>query len=839
MDIFRYTIQPVADIIHALRTDGEAGLDEQEVSQRLKQYGRNTLSAHSVQWWRILIRQYASSFMYLLMGAALLAFALQELSDGIIIMLFIFINTTLGFYQEYHSEKTIQLLKKYVAPSATVIRKGVRVRVPTETLVPGDRIVLTTGDQVPADVRFLEINDLTIDETMLTGESVPVQKIANVLPAIATGYHEALNIGFSGTLVVNGEATAVVLTTGDRTVAGGIAHLTNETKHSSNFQRGINRFSRFILQLVGVTLLLIIGAHLFLKNGQVNIVELLLFAITLAVSVIPEALPVVTTFALSRGAKQLAKKNVVVKRLSAVEDMGSIEILCTDKTGTLTENVLTVAGTYPPSHHDVLLYANLAVSDTEKEKHEPFDLAVEKALSAEDRTRLTDYTRRAELPFNPELKRNAVVIEHDHTTELITRGAPEVILALCTRMNGAQKKEVQQWIVNEGRKGHRLLGIAKKKIAADAIDDMEHMHTQFSFVGMISFVDHVKPTTIPAVQRAEALGVRITMITGDSREVAGAVGYEIGLIDSPEHVMTAAEFDALSDQEQQQAVERFSVFARFAPEDKYAIIQLLQKKYEVGFLGEGINDAPGLKAAGVSLVVQSAADIAREAADIILLESSLAVIVDGIQEGRTVFANITKYITGTLSSNFGNFFAVAIASLLIPFLPMLPLQILLVNLLSDFPMIAISTDTVDPAELRAPKKYNVHEIILLATILGCISTIFDFIFFGLFVHQGAGVLQTNWFMGSILTELVFLFSIRTKGFFLLSQRPSRPLLLLTVTAMLTTIILPFTSLGQHTFHFIPPTAVQLGIILSLVCIYFICTECVKVLYHKHRKFVTN
>lgn len=360
-----------------------------------------------------------------------------------------------------------------------------------------------------------------------------------------------------------------------------------------------------------------------------------------------------------------------------------------------------------------------------------------------------------------------------------------------------------------------------------------------TLVGLLSFVDPIKPSAKKAVEQAEKLGVKIKILTGDSQEVAGAVAYQIGLIKKTTDVITGEILDNLPDEEKTLAVEKNSVFARVSPDQKYNIIKLLQENNEVGFLGEGINDAPALKIANVGLVVDSASDIARESTDIILLKKSLEVIIDGIKEGRKVFANTIKYIKATLASNFGNFFAVATASLLIDYLPMLPLQILLLNLLSDFPMIAIATDNVDSQELQKPKSYNLKEIAFLATVLGIVSTVFDFIFFAMFYRIGPAVLQTNWFIGSILTELILLFSIRTKFIFFKAKPPSRILYWLSGLAILVTVILPFTGFGQTVFKFTRPQANQLWLIFGLVICYFIITEIVKHFYYRLEEHKEN
>jgi len=836
LNSLQYTVKSTAEIEKKLKTSISSGLSNKEAQERLEQYGKNEISGQAVRWWEILLRQFKSAFIYLLLGASILAFILGEIIDAGMILLFLLISAALGFYQEYRSERTLQLLQQYVALHAKVFRNNKINIIRSQEIVPGDIIILETGDKIPADVRFIETYDATVDETILTGESVPIKKTSKSLPQSVKELYRAANLGFSGTMLVNGKAKGIVIATGKQTAMGRITCLTVETKRVSNFEKGIAKFSKFILRLIVITLIFVFLANIAVKGEGADIVHLLIFSIALAVSVIPEVLPVVATFSLARGAKRLAKRKVVIKRLSAIQDLGGIEILCTDKTGTLTENTLTVAETYPQAASKILLYANLATTSPQKKKLEPFDLALQKKSTKTQQASIAQYQRLFDIPFDPVRRRNSVLVAKNGRKELVIRGAPEIVLDLCKNLSSKEKQVINKWIIQQGIQGRRLLAIAKKNISSPNLNlsfkQVQALEIKFDFLGIIAFIDPIKSTAVAAVKRAGTLGVRIKVITGDSKEVAGAVACQIGLVSSPDQVITGQELETLSALKQREAVNAYSVFARVSPEQKYNIIQLLQEKHKVGFLGEGINDAPALKIAGVSLVVQSAADIAREAVDIILLQKDLKAVVDGIKEGRRTFANITKYIKATLASNFGNFYAIAIASLFVPFLPMLPIQILLVNLLSDFPMIAIATDTVDRKELAGPKKYDVKDIIFIAVILGIVSTVFDFMFFGFFYQISPKVLQTNWFIGSILTEIVFLFSIRTKGVFFKSQKPSSLLLWLTGGAFIVTIALPYTAIGQKIFHFTPPTAAHLLIILAIVSAYFIVSEIVKLFYYK-------
>ena len=811
------------------------GLDSTEAATRLAEDGANEIASHEAGPWQLFLRQLRSPFIYLLVGAALISFGMGDIVEGALIILFVCINTILGFSQEYHSVHALNLLKQFVVKHARVKRGGHEETILSRDLVVGDIILLEAGDLVPADARLMETQAFVVDETILTGESVQVNKLADPLPTATEQAYEASNIVFSGTTVVSGRGQAVVIATGTHTAMGTISHLTAETKHESSFEKGIGRFSLFILRLVLVTLVGLFVAHLILRGQNSHPLELILFSIALAVSVIPEALPIVTTISLSKGAMRLAKNKVVVKRLSAIEDLGSIEVLCTDKTGTITENRMRVEGTHGQNPEATLRYATLASSclgDTTRQANNAFDIALWQTQKGTEQRELCKRVRLAEIPFDPTRKRNSTLVQDGKVAILIIRGAPEAILPSCFAKDDPDEQAALAWAAEQGHDGKRVLTVATKAMGAAKTYDPHQEEHGFTFQGIIAFEDPIKASTPRALKEAQQLGVAVKILTGDSPEVAGTVAKTIGLISSHEEVLTGAAFMAMDEETQLEAARTHHVFARVSPEEKHAIIGCLEKQFEVGFLGEGINDAPGLKIANVGIVVQGASDIAREAADVVLLHQSLEVIIGGIREGREVFANTLKYIKATLASNFGNFYAVAISSFFIPTLPMLPIQILLLNLLSDFPMIAVATDAVDKEELLSPRSYHVRDIIKLATLLGIVSTLFDFMFFGLFFRGDAAILQTNWFVGSILTELVFIYSIRTKLPFWRARRPSTLLTGLTVSAAITTIVLPYTRIGQTAFHFHPPSTAHLVMIFSLVATYFVTTELAKLGYER-------
>lgn len=836
MSAIKYSSRKMEEIFKELSASSK-GLANSEAEKRIKEYGRNELAKRKVYWHDILLRQFKSSFIYLLLGAAILYFMMGQIIDGSLILLFVAINAVLGFYQEHQSENSIKLLEEFVARQARVVRNGKEEMIDSRLIVPGDIVMIEAGDIIPADIRFFKENDLVIDESVLTGESLPIKKISEELEKEATEIYEAGNIGFSGTTVVSGMGEGVVLATGKNMTIGEITRLTAEAARESSFEKGVGKISGFILRLMLLTLIFIFLANLFIKGSEADAGSLIVFSLALAVSVIPEALPIVITFSLSGGAMRLAKNKVVAKRLSAIEDLGSVEVLCTDKTGTLTENELTVADISGDSKEQAVFSASLAFSLMEKKLKRPnnaFDLALFNKLSGKEKKELDNYKRINEMPFDPIRRRNSVLVGKDNKRKLIVRGAFENIICFSKNINKSKEKEITDWASEEGKMGRRVIAVAEKEIL-NTNDDYEISDEEkdLNFIGLISFVDPLKKTAKAAINKAKALGVKVKILTGDSPFVAGAVGYEIGLALSPGMVITGEDLEKMDHKGQVEAAEKYFVFARVSPRQKYNIIQLLQENNEVGFLGEGINDAPALRIASVGLAVQGAADIAREAADIILLKKDLQVIVDGIKEGRRTFVNTVKYIKATLASNFGNFYAVAISSLFIGFLPMLPLQILLLNLLSDFPMVAIATDNISEEELKKPKSYDIKEIALLATILGVVSSVFDFIIFGLFYKISPGVLQTNWFMASILTELVFIFSLRTKKLFFKGERPSGAMIYLTIMAIIATVAIPFTKFGQDVFKFVRPSGNHLAIIFTVVIVYFIITETVKLMYYKY------
>ena len=817
----------------ALFSVHEEGLTSEEAKRRLQKAGANELTLKTTGWFPILLRQFASAFIYLLFAAAVVALLLGEYVDAGVVLLFLLINAFLGFYQEFRAEAALQLLQEFVERKTRVRRGGKEVSILVRDVVPGDIVLLDAGDMLPADGYFIRGDAPMVDESPMTGESQPAQKHAGKCKTSPKDFFEAANIGFARTTLVSGDAELLVFATGRETEVGAIAQKMDAAESPSAFEEGISKFSKFILKLVLATVPLVFLLHALVSGDGVSSGEFLLFSIALTVSVIPEALPLVTTISLSRGALLLAKKHVVPRRLSAIEDLGSIDVLCTDKTGTITENKLTIAEIY--GKKSAILYYALMATVSDRDVRSVQNHVFDAALLAEDhgveRSKLAGITRIDEIPFDPIRCRESVLVSHAHRRYLVSRGAPERIFY---DKHNEETKTALAWAKNEGEKGRRVLAVAFKEIHdTKKVTILESDEKGMTALGMVSFADPLKHSTKKAVLHAKKLGVNVKIITGDSCEVAGWVGVEAGILNFPSKVLLGDEFMRMTPEGKSEAVETYDVFARTTPVQKFAIIKELEEKHLVGFLGEGFNDAPALKMAHVGIAVLGASDIAQDASDIVLLNRSLEVVVDGIREGRRIFANSMKYIRATLTSNFGNFYALAFSSLFIPFLPMLPIQILLLNLLSDFPMITIATDNVDESELKRPRGYQVGELTTIAVVLGVVSTLFDFAFFGYFMQFEPAVLQTMWFMGSILTELVLLFSIRTALPFWKAKEPSPMVLWLTLSVMVFTVAIPYIPLFREIFGFVTPTAAHLGMALFLVALYFVSTEIAKLLFYKY------
>lgn len=822
-----YASMRTEDVIALLKTSATQGLSESEASKRYALFGANTLPNETPHLWNFILNQIKSPFLYLFAVACIVYTGIGEYANAAIILIIITINFLLTVYEEYRAYHNIQLLKRYLISHATVVRSGVAVRVDSNTLVPGDIITLQLGDKIPADCRFISTEHVTVDESSLTGESVPIDKIATPSQTVIQTIFDAHTIGFAGTIVSSGRATAIVYATGIHTEFGHIALSTQQKTRQSDLATSTQSLASFILKLVIAVVVITFLIRTLIQGYPISITELFIFSAALAISVIPEALPLVTTLSLSQGAVKLAHLGIIVKRLSALEDLGTMQILCTDKTGTLTENSMTVVSMYPEHSRSALTTFGKTLSATfhTKKNEKGFESAVWQELTPAERDEASHITLLKEMPFDATTKKVVSLIKNDTEYTLITRGAPEVIFELCT-ISADQQTLLREWIQQEERKGNRVLAIAQKKVDGP-LDNLNNQQ-EYTLTGLITFTDPIKKTAHTALERAHNLGVRIKILSGDSPSVCETVAQTLGILDTNDHAITGAAFSALPSNEQKlHSADTCSVFARFSPEQKYELITILSQQYAVGYLGDGINDAPSLKTAHVGLSVDNAADISRDAADIILLKKNLSVIVDGIQAGRVVFINTLKYITITIVANFGNFFAIVLALFFLDYIPLLPTQLLIINLIPDIPTTCIATDTVPNQDLKEIPHYSTRAITRTALILGLLSNSFDIFFFLLFKNKPMALFRTCWFVFSILSEIVLIFALRTKQPFLHGNWASLPLIISSLIAAGITLWLPFSTLGQRTLQFVAIPWHYLIFIIGMTSLFFVANQLMK------------
>ncbi len=830
MPFSQYTNKNAQETLKLLKTS-ENGLNFGEVSARQKEFGKNVLGKKESRAFVIFFRQLKSPLVYLLFIATAVSFFMGEITDGFVILAIILLNSILGFIQEYKSEKTIQKLARLVSPRVMVRRHGQEGVIKNCEIVPGDIAILRCGDIVPADLRIIKSESLAVSEENLTGEVYPIEKNSNALPKEEKELTKSKNILFTGSHLTSGKAEGVVLAIGSQTVMGEIANQSAAIEEKSSFEKYVDKFSKFILKTTGITLILLFIAIVVINHFE-NLDKFLLFAIALSVGIIPEALPLIIAFTLSRGAGHLAKHHVVVRKLAAIEDLGNIEVLCTDKTGTITQSALVVDKIEGSEPRKVALYSLLASSVFERVEHEivdSFDAAINKKANSIASTQLKNYRKIWEQPFDPDLRYNAVLVLEKSSNKkiLIVRGAAESLFKMAVPLNNLA--EISQKIEKYSAAGHRNLVCVYKEISANF--DPKKDLSNLIYAGFLVFLNPLKSTSRETITKAKQLGVDVKILTGDDPRVAGYIGRETGIMTNGEKVYTGEILEKLSALEFEKAVLKNHIFARCNPTQKYKILETIKKKKSVGFLGEGINDAPSLKLADVGLVVESGSDVSREVGDIILLKSDLKVIVDAILEGRKIFANIEKYIKTTLVGNFGNYYSMAVFAIILPFLPMLPVQILLLNLLSDFPSFAIASDRVDVEETRRPEHYNIKHLAAICVILGLVSTFFDFVFFGFFYKTGPEFLRTMWFIESILTEIFAILSLRSRRVFWRASRPSKTLIALFIFTFFVTIFIPFSGL-REIFHFTRPTMPAIFLVLVIVIAYFFVTEAVKLAYYR-------
>lgn len=825
-----------------------AGLDAAEAARRLADHGSNVVARARGRAARdILLRQFTSPLILVLIAAAVVSRYLGEPVEATVIVAIVLVNAALGFLQEYRAERALRALQRFVTHMATVRRGGAPVEVPAEALVPGDVVCLEIGDVVPADVRLLVLDDLSSDESILTGESVPVAKRTGPVSAAATLPHELTNVAFMGTSIASGYGEGVVITTGERTLFGRTAATTERRPRETEFQRSIRRFSDLLLVVILVMTAFVFAANALLGKG---VFDSLLFAIALAVGITPEVLPVIVTIALSNGALRMAREKVVTRRLMSVEDLGNVDTLCCDKTGTLTtgtvslHDYLDVDGARDP---DLVRASLLCASGTARSGAatgaNALDSAVWRSEAAQPllptlgRWQVVDRNE-----FDFERRRMSALVRDGDDAALLVKGSPEAVLAVSTgvRRGGRQvpltpdlKAELQQRFTGYEDQAYRVLALARKAMTREETSRADE--TDLILLGFLLFLDPPKPEAAASLQLLAKLGVDIKVISGDSPVVTRRICSDVGLSIAHDRVVTGSDLAALDPDGISQVVRGHNVFARVTPEQKYRLVECLGAAgHVVGFLGDGVNDVPALKAADVGICVDTGADIAKDAADIILLRKSLRVLAHGIIAGRKTFANITKYVLNTVSANFGNMTTVAVSSLFLAFIPLLPSQILLNNLVSDLPLVTISTDTVDADSLQRPRHWDLGLIARFMVGFGLLSVLFDLTLIGgllYVIRADAALFRTAWFVESACSEILVTFAIRTRGPFFRSA-PSRTLLVASLVTAAAAFVLPFTSLGRNYFAFVPLPGRLLLFVGGILAAYFVSAEVVKRRYYR-------
>ncbi|MDQ6697657.1 MAG: magnesium-translocating P-type ATPase [Actinomycetota bacterium] len=808
----------------------ERGLTSGEASARLDRFGPNVLSEHRVTAWGVLVRQLRNPLLILLLAAAAVSAATGDTIDGGIIAAIVVLSVGLGFVNEYRSEVAVAALHANIHHEALVWRDGTQQSVDVREVVPGDVVSLRVGDLVPADVRLIEVNQLECDEAVLTGESMPAPKTAAA--ASSDSAVDLPSCAFMGTVIHQGSGTGVVVATGPSTAFGKIAIGLGERQAETAFQTGLRGFSKLLVRVAGV-----LTVSIFVINVAFSrpLLDALLFSLAIAIGITPQLLPAIVSVSLSTGSRQLARQRVLVKRLVTIEDLGNIEVLFTDKTGTLTEGAITFDRALGPTGEPAagVLMLGLTCNEATMTAAGPvggnsLDVALWSAPAAETSSSGPSgrpaYQRLGVLPFDHDRQLASVVVRTaDDEPLLVTKGAPEVVMSRCVDTDPEAQRTLERLFAD----GARVVAVATR--AAPGLDQPTAADERdLQLAGFLTFVDRPKADAGTSIAKLEHLGVRVKVITGDNGLVAAKVCRDIGL--DVARVVTGAELEHLDDDALEAAIPETTVFARVSPEQKSRIIKVARRTgVDVAFLGDGVNDAVALHAADVGISVESASDVAKDAADIVLLDKDLGVLADGIMEGRRIFANTLKYVLMATSSNFGNMFSAAGASLFLSFLPMLPSQILLNNLLYDVGQLAIPTDHVDAEVLARPAAWDIAFVRRFMSVFGPVSSIFDFVTFFVMLqilHASHAEFRSGWFVESLATQTLVVFLIRTRRIPFFRSRPSLPMIITPVACALIGAVLPFTPVA-HALGFTTLPLSFFLILLGMIATYLVLVEIAK------------
>jgi P-type Mg2+ transporter len=829
--------QPLQDLLQRLQAT-PAGLSSEEAEQRLRLHGPNSLAPETRLATIIsFLHFFANPLVVILLIASGISAGLGDPIGSLIIISIVLLSVFVNFFMEFQAQRAVEEIRKQVATTAAVLRDGREQELPIAALVPGDVIRLSAGDLVAADCRLLTAKDLHVRESALTGESLPVEKAAGDLAPGDHGVTEAANCVFLGTAVQTGIGTAVIVRTGRNTSLGEIAQRLASRPPETEFGRGVRRFGLMITRVIMLLVLFVLLINLVFHRA---LLESFLFSIALAVGMTPEMMPMIITVTLAQGARRMARKKVLVKQLSAIENFGSIDILCSDKTGTLTEGeiVLDRHIDVQGRDDDYVLQQIYLNSYFQAGIKSPLDDAVLK----HEHPSIGEYEKVDEIPFDFNRKRLSVVLRRGEEHVLITKGEAESVFATCRNVaiNGAaqpfdpvRRAEAEETFRKLGADGYRALAVAVLRVEKEDAYTVA-AERDMTLVGFAAFLDPPKEGIASVLSALHQTGISVVIMTGDNQYVTKKIAHDVGL--GTERILTADEIDTMDDAALAYQAENCAIFTRVSPEQKNRVILALKTRgHVVGYIGDGINDAPSLHTADVGISVMNGVEVAKDAAKIILLEKDLAVLNDGVMEGRRSFANIMKYIIMGTSSNFGNMFSMATASLFLPFLPMLPTQILLNNFLYDISQISIPGDHVDPALLRRPKRWRIDFIRQFMMIIGPISSIYDWLTFAILLwifHASANpaLFHTGWFVESLATQTLVVFVIRTSAD-PFKSRPGWPLVISVLAVVTASAVLPYTALGRL-LEFVPLPLSLLACIGFLAATYLILVQVVKSWFYR-------
>jgi len=798
------------------------GLSRQDAKQSLSKYGANSLKqTQKSSALMLLLNQFKSPIILILIFAAMLSIFLKDAADAIIILTIVIISGLLGFWQERGASNAVEKLLALVQVKATVLRDGQSQEISNKEIVPGDIVLLCAGKNIPGDCLVLESQDLSVDEAALTGETYPVDKFSGVLPA-ETELGKRTNSLYMGTNVISGTGKAIVVHTGKETEFGKVSERLKLRPPETEFEHGLSKFGYFLMEVTLILVVLIFVANVYLHRP---VLESFMFSLALAVGLTPQLLPAIVSVNLARGAKKMAQKQVIVKRLPAIESLGSMNVFCTDKTGTLTEGevkIHTAVDVEGKESDRVLLYAYLNAA-SESGYVNPIDQAIREHKKFD----ISSYQKLDEVPYDFNRKRLSILLKKENTHLIVTKGALKNILDVCSSVETAdgkkidivdQQKKLHQEAVDLGSQGFRVLGVAYRDFNQDSFSKDDE--TNMTFLGYLALFDPPKAGIADTLKELEMLGVTTKMITGDSQAVAISIIQQVGLPEPKS--LTGSELEKLSDEALMHRVQYTNVFAEVEPNQKERIIIALKKAGNVvGYLGDGINDASALHASDVGISVESAVDVAKEATDIVLMAKDLNVLVEGVKEGRVTFANTLKYVFMATSANFGNMFSMAGISLFLPFLPLLPSQILLTNLLTDFPELTIATDRVDKELVSQPRRMDITFIRNFMIVFGLLSSIFDYLTFGallLLLHAQPEQFRTGWFLESVISASMVVLVVRTRQS-IFDSKPGKYLLMATLATVGVTMIMPWTPLA--TMLGFQPLPLSFVLVLGSIVVFYV------------------